>query len=110
MILGRQKRFDEGEPYLRRALEIEERAVPDSMRTQQMRANLAALEGVRGNWQASANLLRQVIAVEERTLGPNHRSLAVALANYSEALKHLNQKSEAKQAGDRANAILKSFR
>jgi len=110
VILGSQKRYGEGEPYLRRALQISERAAPDGLRTQQMRGNLAALEESRGNWQTAADLLQKVIAAEERALGPNHPSLAVTLGNYSEALKHLNHKQEAKEAERRANAIAKSFR
>jgi tetratricopeptide (TPR) repeat protein len=110
VILGMQKRYDEGEPYLRRALEIAERAAPDSLRTQQILGNLAALEEARGNWQTAADLLEKLIGVEERLLGPNHPSLAITLGNYSEALKHLNHKTEAKQVERRASAIMKSFR
>ena len=110
VILGGQKRFDEGEPYLRQALEIEERSAPGTVRTEQMRGNLAALEASRGDWQSAADLLERVIAAEERSLGPNHPTLATALANYSEAMKHLNRKAEAKQAERRASAIMKSFR
>ena len=109
-ILGAQKRFDEGEPHLRRALEIAERAAPSEMRMQQIRLNLAALEASRGNWRAAATVFEQVIAAQERLLGPNHPSLAQALASYSDALKHLNHKAEAKQAQRRADAIIKSFR
>jgi len=109
-ILGAQKRFDEAEPYLRGALEISERAEPHAMRTQQIRTNLATLEASRGNWGNAAEIMRKVIAEEERLLGSNDPAVAVALSNYSEALKHLNQKSEAKEAERRASAIMKSFR
>ncbi len=109
-ILGAQKRFDEGEPYLRTAVEIAERSEPHSLRTQQIRSNLATLEASRGNWQAAADTIRKVIAEEERLLGENDRMVATSLTNYSEALKHLNQKSEAKEAERRANAIMKAFR
>jgi len=109
-VLGGQKRFDEAEPYLRRALEVAERSAPDSVRTQQIRVNVATLEAARGHWQAAAAILEQVIPNEERMLGPNHPTLATALANYSEVLRHLNHKTEAKQAAQRAGAIMKSFR
>ena len=109
-ILGAQKRFDEAEPYLRGALEIAEGADPHSLRTQQFRTNLATLEASKGNWGSAAEIMRKVIGEEEQLLGKNDPAVATALSNYSEALKHLNQKSEAKDAERRANAILKSFR
>src|SRR5579862_8867011 len=88
VILGGQKRFDEAEPYLRRALEIAQRMSPDSLRTQQIRANLAMFEAQRGHWQAAASILEQVIPAQERLVGANHPTLAITLANYSEVLKH----------------------
>jgi tetratricopeptide (TPR) repeat protein len=108
-ILGAEKRFDEAETYLRRALVIAERS-PGGIGVQQIRANQAALEAERGNWKIAADILEQVIAAEERLLGPQHPLLITALANYSEALKHLHHKAEAKQAERRALAIMNAFR
>ena len=108
-ILAAQNRAEEGEPYLRSALQIANQTAPGDVHTQQILTNFATLKASRGDWRAAADLYKQVIGVEERALGPNHPSLATVLAHYSEALKHLHQKAEAKQAERRASAILKSF-
>jgi tetratricopeptide (TPR) repeat protein len=109
-ILADEKRFDEGEPYLRRALAICEKTCEGTARLASMHAGLATLEASRGNYQAAAKLLEGAIEVQERMLGPNHPQLAMSLASYSEVLRHLHQKAEAKRAANRANAILKTFR
>ena len=110
VVLGAQKRFDEAAPYLRRALDISERSAPEGLRTQQMRANLASLESSQGHWQSAADLLKRAVDAEQRLLGPDHPSVALALANYAEALKHLNHKAEARDIERKANNLLKSYR
>jgi tetratricopeptide (TPR) repeat protein len=109
-ILESQKRHDEAEPYLIAALEISEKSDAHSLRAQRMRTNLAVLRASHGDWQGAADIFKKVIAEEEKILGPDHPTVALTLTGYSEALKHLNQKTEAKEAERRANAILKSFR
>jgi len=74
-----------------------------------LRANLASLEAGRGHYQIAAKIMEEVIAMQEKTLGPNHPQLAASLANYSSVLRQLHQKTEAKRAENRANAIQKSF-
>lgn len=109
-VLADEKRFDEGEPYLRRALAICEKNCEGTARLASMHAGLAALEASRGNYQTAAKLLEGAIEVQERLLGPEHPQLALSLASYSDVLRHLHQKAEAKRAANRANAILKTFR
>lgn len=110
VLLMAQGEAAEAENYLRQAQEIAERTSADEWRTQQIRANLAAVEAGHGRWQAAAALLEKVVAAEERMFGANHPRLATALIRYSAALKHTHRRTEARQAERRANAILKSFR
>jgi Tfp pilus assembly protein PilF len=109
VILFEQRRAAEGEPFLRRALAIGEAKFPRSGKMAHLRGFEAGLEASRGNFNRSARLLEEVIAIEERVLGPEHPVLANSLVQYSEVLRRLHQKSEAKQAQNRANTILKSF-
>ncbi len=110
-ILGAQKRYDEAEPYVLGALEISEKRDPRSLQSVMIRGNLGALQAARGKYKEAAATLRSVTVEKERLLGSNHPSLAETLASYSDVLRHLNQKPEAKQAERRANEIFKkSFR
>jgi tetratricopeptide (TPR) repeat protein len=70
---------------------------------------MAALEASRENYKEAARLLEKIIAIQERVLGKEHPLLGRTLVNYAEVLRHLHQKSEAKQALNRANSILKTF-
>lgn len=109
-VLAGQRRFDDAEPYLRRALAIYENTHREDVRLARMRSSLAALEAYRGNYETARKMLESVIEMEERVLGARHPELAPTLETYSAVLHKLRQKTEAKRAGDRANAILKSFR
>jgi tetratricopeptide (TPR) repeat protein len=108
--LAAQKRYDEAEPYLRRAIEIASRPGVSEAVATKVRSNSASLELIHGNWQAAAKNLEEVIPVEERLFGSASPELAVALSNYSEAMKHLHHNAEAKRAATRANAIINSLR
>jgi tetratricopeptide (TPR) repeat protein len=107
--LYQQGRFAEAEPYLRRALAIGEKKFPDTFNMARLRHCLAALEASRGHNKEAARLLEQVIATEEKVLGPRHPELAQALENYAGVLRNLHQKSEAKSAHNRALSIQKSL-
>jgi tetratricopeptide (TPR) repeat protein len=109
VILFEQHRVADAEPFLRRALAIGEVKFPRSVKMAHLRGFEAALEASRGNFKRSARLLEEIIAFEEQVLGPEHPILAKSLVQYSEVLRRLHQKSEAKQAQNRANTILKSF-
>jgi tetratricopeptide (TPR) repeat protein len=109
-VLGNEQKFDEAAPYLQRAIDIEGHENPDSPRGLLLRTNLATLEITRGRFDSAARMLQEVIAAQERVLGPNHPQLAVSLENYSAVLKRLHQNGDAKRAQSRANAIINSFR
>jgi len=107
--LYQQGRFAEAEPYLRRALAIGEKKFPGTLNMARLSHCLAALEVSRDNNKEAARLLRQVIATEERLLGPQHPELARVPENYAGVLRHLHQKTEAKNAHNRALSIQKSL-
>jgi tetratricopeptide (TPR) repeat protein len=116
MILGNmfgtlyeQNRVAEGEPYLRRALAIGEKAFPNSLNMASLQHCLAALEASHGNFKESARLLEKSIATKEKLLGPQHPDLVRSLTSYSGVLRHLHQKTEAKQVQNRADLIQKSL-
>ncbi len=108
-ILVAQNRAAEGEPYLRRALAIGEKIFPGTLKMANLQICLAALEESRDNFKEAAALFEKVIATQERVLGADHPDLAHTLAGYSNVLQHLHQKTQAKNARNRANFILKSF-
>jgi tetratricopeptide (TPR) repeat protein len=108
IVLTAQHRSAEGEPYLRRALAIVEKSFPGSLKMANLQICLAALEAERANLKESASLLQKAMAIQERVLGPDHPELAHALAAYSTVLRRLHQKTEAKNALNRSNMILKS--
>lgn len=110
ILMATGKRFDDGEPFLRRALAISEREAPASPRTQRLRFYLAALETAHHNYEAAAGLLKSVIASQELVWGANSPQVAAALERYSDVLRRMHQKTEAKRAGERAQAIFKTFR
>ena len=107
-ILAAQHRDAEGEPYLRRALAIGEKVFPYSLKMANLRICLAALESSRENYKEAARLLESAIATQERVLGPTHPELAHTLAGYSNVLRHMHEKTEAKIVQNRANSILKA--
>jgi tetratricopeptide (TPR) repeat protein len=107
-VLAAQHRASEGEPYLRRALAIGEKAFPGSLRMANLQICLAALEEGRENFKEAARQLEKAIATQERVLGPGHPELAHTLAGYANVLRHMHQKTEAKNALNRANSILKT--
>jgi tetratricopeptide (TPR) repeat protein len=107
-VLAAQNRTDEGEPYLRVALEIGEKRFPGSLRMANLQLCLAKLEESRENLKESARIVENVIATQERVLGPEHPELARTLYVYSGLLRRLHQKSAAKIAQNRASMIRKS--
>ena len=107
-VLAAQRRAAEGEPYLRKALAIGEKVFPGSLKMANLQLCLAAFEESREHFKEAAGLFEKVIATQERVLGSDHPDLAHTLAGYSSVLRRLHQKSEAKQAQNRANLIMKS--
>lgn len=108
-VLAAQKRYEEGEPYLRRALDLASRENSDVVPVTQLRANLGALQLHRGQYQAAARTLEQVIASIEQTFGAGDPQLAGPLRAYAEALRHLHQRAEARRAAERASELKSSL-
>jgi eukaryotic-like serine/threonine-protein kinase len=85
--LSRQQ-LDKAGDHFGRALELRRRhAGNDSLAASRSLEDLAdtALHGAR--WSEADTLLRQVLAIEERSLGPRHPEVATTLTNLSTAAK-----------------------
>jgi tetratricopeptide (TPR) repeat protein len=108
IVLVEQKRWDESEPYLMRALEIA-KALPESFQLAEIEENLALLQAHRGQFHDAAQTMELVIAIEDRTLRPRDPRVAQSLESYSGYLKKINQRAQARQAEDRAKAIRRAL-
>lgn len=109
VVLLQQHRAVEAESYLVRALDIGNSSFPNSRKMADLRFAQAVFNARRGKWQEAASLLRQVIEVQERLLGARHPLLAHSLLTYSEVLRRLHQRGEARRAQLRGTLILKSL-
>ncbi|HUS05063.1 MAG TPA: tetratricopeptide repeat protein [Bryobacteraceae bacterium] len=76
---------------------------PDGGRTF---GNLALVRFRQGDLPAAATLYSKAIPLLESRLGPEHPHLGMVLAEYSQVLRKLGNKSEAKRIERRAKAIL----
>ena len=104
IVLAEQKRWDEAEPYIDRALEIGT-ALPEDVELADVRENLALLLAHRGDFHAAAETMRQVIQIEDRIEGASRVRLAQSLDSYAAYLRKSGQNTEARQAEDRARSI-----
>ena len=104
ILLAEQKQWDEAEPYLRRALEIGA-ALPEDAQLADVKENLSLLQAHHGRFRQAVETMREVIAIEERTLGPQDQRLARSLDRYAGYLKKTSRASAARQAEDRARLI-----
>lgn len=107
-VVFTEKRRSEAEPLLRRAVAILDHAPANNLQTLRIRAYQAGFESDLGNLPESSRLFEEVIASEERILGPSNPQLAETLTAYSAVLRALHRKAEAKQAETRAAEILRS--
>jgi tetratricopeptide (TPR) repeat protein len=108
IVLAEQKRWEDSEPYLMRALEID-KALPESVQLAEIEENLALLQAHRGQFHEAAHTMAVVIDIESRTLKPQDPRVAQSLESYSGYLKKINQRAEARQAEDRAKAIRRAI-
>ena len=104
IVLAEQKKWDQGEPYLRQALEISA-ALPENAAGADVEENLALLESHRGQLHDAVETMQRVIAILEKTLGPANARLAEPLESYAACLRKNSQKAEADQAERRARTI-----
>jgi len=98
----------EGEVFLRRALAIAAKNFPHSLKMANLQHSLASLEAKHQNFPEAGRLLETVLNTQERLLGPDHPDLGRTLVEYSAVLRHMHLNTEAKNAQNRANLILKS--
>jgi tetratricopeptide (TPR) repeat protein len=101
-ILISERRANDAEPYLRRALNIARKAYPNSMKLTALEENSAALEAVRGNYTAAARLYQQVLDQELKLLGPRSPQMARTLQGYAYAMGQAHQDQIARQLTHRA--------
>jgi tetratricopeptide (TPR) repeat protein len=110
VILLAQRRMEEAESYLKRAEAIASSEFPESRKMAALRFDEAVLNARRGKFQEAADLLQQVVEMQERLLGSQHRELARSLMIYSEVLRRLHHRTEAQQLKKRGTLILQSSR
>lgn len=104
IILAEQKKWDQAEPYLKQALEISA-TLPVGPTEADVEENLALLQSHRRQFRDAAQTMQRVIAVEEKTLGPENQRLAESLESYAAYLRKNGQKAEAANAERRARTI-----
>ncbi len=113
IVLAEQKRWDDAEPYLSRALAIA-KALPESVQLAEIEENLALLKAHRGQFHEAVQTMERVIAIEDRaiadqTMKPEDPRVAQSLESYSSYLTKINLRAQARQAGDRAKAIRRTY-
>jgi tetratricopeptide (TPR) repeat protein len=104
IVLAEQKKWDQAEPYVLRAFDIA-KTIPESAQRADIQENLALLQAHRAQYRDAAQTMEQVIAIEERTLGPENPRVAASLESYAGYLRKLSQKTEAQRAEQRARGI-----
>ena len=81
-------RFDEAEPLLRRALEINEATLgPDHPDTGDSAGNLGSLLKDKGDLDAAEPLMRRALEIDEAALGPDHTSTGISAGNLGSLLE-----------------------
>jgi tetratricopeptide (TPR) repeat protein len=88
--------YDEAEPLIRRALEIDEDSFgPDHPKVAIDLNNLASLLQATNRLAEAEPLMRRVMKIMEASIGPNHPNIAVALNNLAQLLQDTNRLTEA---------------
>jgi len=104
-ILISERRANDAEPYLHRALNIARKAHPNSMKLTALEENEAALEAVRGNYTAAARLYQQVLDEEQKLLGPRSPQMARTLTGCAYVMGQVHQDQVARQLSHRAETM-----
>ncbi len=104
IVLAEQKKWDQAEPYVYRALEIA-KTLPENAQRADIEENVALLQAHRTQYREAAQTMERVIAIEERTLGPENPRLAASLESYAAYLRKISQKTAAQRAEERARGI-----
>ena len=93
------------EPLLLRLIEIKRSKGEDHPEYATVLASLAAVRQALGRHEEAEQLWRQVIAIREQTLAPNHFSLATALEHLADACAARGKFADALESSQRALAI-----
>ncbi len=99
-------RYGEAEQYLRRALDIDEHAIPiyeDAVRVRCVQ--LAQCLGEQGKLAEAEPFCRRALAISERVHGPNHQAVGVSLGTLAWNLEATNRLAEAEPLMRRALEI-----
>jgi tetratricopeptide (TPR) repeat protein len=103
--LDDRARYAEAEPLMRRALEIDEKALgPDHPNVAICLSNLAVLHSTNRLSEAEP-LMRRAVTIYEKAYGADHPHLAASLNNLADLLRVTNRLSEAEPLIRRALAI-----
>ena len=86
----------ETEPRYRRALPFREQALGSEQPTAaQSLTGLAFFFQTQGHYARAESLFEWALAIQEKTLGPDHREVATSLENYADLLRKTHRKTEA---------------
>ncbi len=67
--------------------------------------NLSALLYRQGKYAEAEPLVKRSVAIGEKTLGPEHPTVAAGLENYADLLRKMRRRNEAAKVAARAKAI-----
>lgn len=101
---GEKGDFETAERYLLEALEYATLYERDTGRPSMIRSNLAWVYGMRKDYRAAADMLREVIAAG-RERAPGSVNLAMRLANFGSVLTAMQRYDEAREALEEALSI-----
>ena len=86
-MLGKQDRYGEAEPLVRRALAIKEKALgAEHLDTASSLNNLATVLSAQGRYGEAEPLYRRALAITEKALGAEHLDTASSLNNLATVL------------------------
>ncbi len=105
-VLCAQEKFNQAEPFMRRAVAVLETAQAEEVKLAEC-LNLLGMIYFRQEKLADAEkTLIRTIDLRRNHLGPTHPDLACAMNDYARVLKKLGQNEEAEKAYSAAKAIL----
>ena len=101
-----QGRYDEAEPFARKAVEIgTEKFGPDHPTTAVFINNLALLYGAQGKYAEAEPLNKRALAIREKALGAEHPDVGQSLNNLAELYRAQGKYAEAEPLYQRSLAI-----
>lgn len=105
-VLVAQEKFNQAEPFLRRALTILEKTAGGQSKIADALSLLSTIYGKQDKIQECEPLLKRSLEIRRATLSPEHPEVAHSLAEYAKILKKLGREEEAESMYKEALAIL----